>query len=179
MRGSSRPSPPHFYFSKEYLKTQLGFLNIPICQGRQDDKLRTASRVAPPVPPDKPTAEGPGRSYMTVSSIASTQDFPPGVLVRSERQKAVAEKIANSLPGNHRLTPEMPSIRHIAADIANIGQTFNKKLQFIVDSQSNEVIVKVIDKSTDKVIKVLPPEELQRLHRKLKETIGFLFNEQV
>ena len=116
---------------------------------------------------------------MTISSIASTQDFPPGILVRSERQKAVAEKIADSLPGNHRLTPKMPEIHHIAADIANIGQTFNKKLQFIVDSQSNEVIVKVIDKSTDKVIKVLPPEELQRLHRKLKEAIGFLFNEQV
>jgi flagellar protein FlaG len=115
---------------------------------------------------------------MTVSSIASTQDFP-GFFVRSERQKAVADKIANSLPGNDRQAPEMPNIRHIAADIANIGQTFNKKLQFIVDHQSNEVIVKVIDKSTDKVIKVLPPEELQRLHRKLKETIGFLFNEQV
>ena len=48
----------------------------------------------------------------------------------------------------------------------------------MVDFQSKEVIVKVIDKTTDKVIKVLPPEELQRLHRKLKETIGFLFNEQ-
>jgi flagellar protein FlaG len=115
---------------------------------------------------------------MTISSIASTQDFP-GVLVRSERQKAVADKIANSLPGNDRQTPEMPHIRRMVADIAQVGQTFNKKLQFIVDQQTNQVIVKVIDKSTDKVIKVLPPEELQRLHRKLKETIGFLFNEQV
>jgi flagellar protein FlaG len=115
---------------------------------------------------------------MTISSIASIQDFP-GVLVRSERQKAVADKIADSLPGNDRQAPEMPHIHRMAADISQIGQAFNKKLQIIVDQQSDQIIVKVIDKSTDKVIKVLPPEELQRLHRKLKETIGFLFNEQV
>jgi flagellar protein FlaG len=60
-----------------------------------------------------------------------------------------------------------------------VSQTFNRKLQFVVDQQSKEVIVKVIDRNTDKVIKVLPPEELQRLHRKLKETIGLLFNEKV
>jgi len=59
------------------------------------------------------------------------------------------------------------------------NRTFNKKLQFVVDLRSNEVIVKVIDAETDKVIKVLPPEELQRLHNKLKETIGFLFDQRV
>ncbi|MDR2543691.1 MAG: flagellar protein FlaG [Treponema sp.] len=64
-------------------------------------------------------------------------------------------------------------------DLERIGQAFNKKLQFVVDHTSNEVIVKVIDKETDKVIKVIPPEELQRLHRNLKETIGLLLDEMV
>ena len=62
-------------------------------------------------------------------------------------------------------------------DLERIGQAFNRKLQFVVDHNSNEVTVKVIDKETDKVIKVIPPEELQRLHRHLKETIGLLFDE--
>jgi flagellar protein FlaG len=106
-------------------------------------------------------------------SLASTQHFPV-IMARTEKQKAIAEKVTASLPGNDR-----QDIHRVAADIAQVSQTFNKKLQFIVDHQSNEVIVKVIDKTTDKVIKVLPPEELQRLHRKLKEAIGFLFNEQV
>jgi len=62
---------------------------------------------------------------------------------------------------------------------ANLQRTnaLNKKLQFVVDHSSNEVLVKVIDKETDKVIKVIPPEELQRLHKNLKEAIGLLFNE--
>jgi len=66
-----------------------------------------------------------------------------------------------------------------ALDLERIGHAFNKKLQFVVDHSSNEVLVKVIDRDTDKVIKVIPPEELQRLHRNLKEAIGLLFNEMV
>jgi len=66
-----------------------------------------------------------------------------------------------------------------ALDIQRIGQAFNKKLQFVVDHSSNEVLVKVIDKDTDKVIKVIPPEELQRLHKNLKEAIGLIFDEMV
>ena len=120
---------------------------------------------------------------MPISSIgtgfAPTRELT-GIQVRSEKQRAVVDTIIASLPGNNsHADSDSQSIRRVTADIAKVTQTFNKKLQFIVDQQSNEVIVKVIDKTTDKVIKVLPPEELQRLHRKLKEAIGFLFNEQV
>jgi uncharacterized FlaG/YvyC family protein len=67
----------------------------------------------------------------------------------------------------------------IMKDLETITIAFNKKLKFEVNHQSNEVTVKVIDPETDKVIKVLPPKELQRLHSKLKETIGFLFDERI
>ena len=77
-------------------------------------------------------------------------------------------------------TKVKPQVIHsAAADLQRISHAFNKKLQFVVDHRSNEVIVKVIDKETDKVIKELPPEELQRLHRNIKEAIGLLFDEMV
>jgi len=117
---------------------------------------------------------------MPISSVSSGVRFTSapeisGLQLRA-RQRAVAETLVAALPGNNR---DSQDIHHMAADIEQVSQTFNKKLQFVVDHQSNEVIVKVIDKTTDKVIKVLPPEELQRLHRRLKEAIGFLFNEEV
>ncbi|MDR2476882.1 MAG: flagellar protein FlaG [Treponema sp.] len=99
---------------------------------------------------------------------------------RSVKQRAAIEQFAATLPGNGGQMDFKPTeFNNVASDLEQIGLTFDKKLQFIVDLQSNEVIVKVIDKETDKVIKVLPPEELQRLHRKLKETIGFLFDKRV
>jgi len=80
-------------------------------------------------------------------------------------------------PAENKTKPHV--INSTASDLEQIGLVFNKKLRFVVDHKSNEVIVKVIDKETDKVIKELPPEELQRLHSNLKETIGFLFDERV
>jgi len=75
---------------------------------------------------------------------------------------------------------QQPSIQdRQILDLERIGYAFNKKLQFVVDRSSNEIIVKVIDKDTDKVLKEIPPEELQRLHENLKEAIGLLFDEMV
>ena len=122
---------------------------------------------------------------MPISSVGSGANLNPALelpqmQVRSAEIRAAAAEFAASLPGNGGQTDtSQQDIRRIAEDIAHVSQTFNKKLQFVVDQRSNEVIVKVIDRETDKVIKVLPPEELQRLYRKLKETIGVLFNERV
>jgi len=114
-------------------------------------------------------------SVVTGTSFAPQPELPKLQPVRSAaEQKAAVDRFVSSLPGNGEM-----DIHRVAADIEQVSQTFNRKLQFIVDQRSQEVIVKVIDKNTDKVIKVLPPEELQRLHRKLKETIGLLFNEKV
>ena len=118
---------------------------------------------------------------MPISSINSGVSFTPirelpGQQAASGKKRIAVDQLITALPGNSPKAP--PDIRRVALDIAKVSQAFNKKLDFVVDFQSNEVIVKVIDKTTDKVIKVLPPEGLQRLHRKLKETIGFLFNEQ-
>lgn len=56
---------------------------------------------------------------------------------------------------------------------------FNRKLKFQVNRELNQVIVKVIDRSTDEVIREIPPEEIQRLEAKLKEAIGLLIDEQI
>jgi flagellar protein FlaG len=127
-----------------------------------------------------------GTMGMTISSVVSGTSFAPQPelptlqQLRSADQRTAVDKFVASLPGNgENLNTAHPDIHRMATDIEQVSLTFNKKLQFVVDHQSQEVIVKVIDKNTDKVIKVLPPEELQRLHRKLKETIGLLFNKRV
>jgi flagellar protein FlaG len=95
--------------------------------------------------------------------------------VRSAQSRAaVMAKIEATLPGNRKEPPA-----DIMVELEQVSLAFNKKLKFEVNHQSHDVIVKVIDPETDKVIKVLPPEELQRLHSRLKETIGFLFDERI
>ena len=121
---------------------------------------------------------------MPISSVSSGLSYSstlelPETRVKFEKPRVDTDALTALVPGNDRKDSPPPDIRRVAADIAQVSQAFNKKLQFVVDQQTHEVTVKVIDKATDKVIKVLPPEELQRLHRKLQEAIGFLFNEEV
>ena len=88
-----------------------------------------------------------------------------------------ADEIALAYSGTQK--PQTPDLNKTASDLEHIGLAFNRRLKFIIDQESRELIVKVIDNETDKVIKVLPPEELQRLHSRIRETMGFLFDRMV
>lgn len=61
--------------------------------------------------------------------------------------------------------------------LEQISLAFNKKLKFSVNRQLDEVVVEVIDRETDTVIRELPPEEIQNLHLKMREMIGLLFDQ--
>jgi flagellar protein FlaG len=95
--------------------------------------------------------------------------------LRSVPQDRAVARFKENLPGNKQADVAEAAIAHLE----KIRSTFNKRLQFVINHESSDVTVNVIDSETDKVIKVLPPEELQRLSRKIEETIGFLFDEKV
>jgi len=69
-------------------------------------------------------------------------------------------------------------VRHIR-EIEKLSGLFNRRLQYSINRELDQIVVKVIDTETDKVIKVLPPEEIQRLHLRIREAIGLLFDEKI
>jgi len=121
---------------------------------------------------------------MPISSIGSSVSLIPSVELqgretRSTEQRVTLAQVAASLPGSgEQADVQEQEQNRIAVDTDIFGLTFNRRLQFEVDHNSNEVIVKIIDNTTDEVVRVLPPEELQRLHRNLQETMGSLLSEQ-
>ncbi len=60
-----------------------------------------------------------------------------------------------------------------------ISSMFDRKLQFRINDDLNRVVVKVIDSSTDKVIREIPSAEIQRLQIRIKEALGLLFDESI
>jgi flagellar protein FlaG len=119
-----------------------------------------------------------------MSVVASVGYIPVSPMPRTvEVMRAQAPRQPDAAAAQQPEEPkkEKPKqvIHSTTADLEQIGLVFNKRLRFVVNHDSHEVIVKVIDKETDKVIKELPPEELQKLHNNLKETIGMLFDERV
>ena len=115
-------------------------------------------------------------SLLSVSPVAATRETRPV----APRQAEARENISSYLPWNRSSGGNRAvDIVTTARELEDISYTFNRKLKFVVDYESQEVIVKVIDGETDKVIKILPPEELQRLHGRIRETFGFLFDQMV
>ena len=78
-----------------------------------------------------------------------------------------------------RKAPKPASIQSNLRKLEKTFLAFNKRLHFYVNEEIDRVIVKVIDAETDKVIKEIPPEEIQRLVARIEEAIGLLVDEMI
>ena len=114
-----------------------------------------------------------GSSTVTTQQELPREKRPP----LPAEEKAAAEQAEASLPGGQK--QKSADLKQTTLDLERISLAFDRRLKFVVDQESREILVKVIDNETDKVIKVLPPEELQRLHSRIRETMGFLFDRMV
>jgi len=62
-------------------------------------------------------------------------------------------------------------------ELEGLTRFLNRRLKFSFNEELQQVVVKIVDDETDKVIKVLPPEEIQKLHLRIRETLGILFDQ--
>ncbi|MFW5880873.1 MAG: flagellar protein FlaG [Spirochaetota bacterium] len=67
----------------------------------------------------------------------------------------------------------------LVEDLRVVTSALDRRLKFSINRELDQVVVKVIDRKTDKVIKELPPAEIQRLHVRLREAIGLLIDEEI
>ena len=70
-------------------------------------------------------------------------------------------------------------MRETLAQLEKLITKFNRRFQFTLDERINRIIVKVIDRETDKVIKEIPPREIQHLLAGLQEMVGMLVDEEI
>lgn len=74
------------------------------------------------------------------------------------------------------------SLAHLeqaAINLQELASKFNRKLHFSVDKRINRILVKILDKNTDKVVRELPPDEIVDMVARLKEFIGTMFDRMV
>ena len=96
----------------------------------------------------------------------------------ADQAKKVAKKLADAAADAAAEKPQdRVEVERYLQDIINYTEVFNKRLKFSINEDLDQVVVKVIDSQTDKVIKEIPPEVLQRLHVRIREAIGLLIDE--
>lgn len=105
------------------------------------------------------------------SPLAKT-NYKRGAEKRAGAHRAETARFQASLPGKMSADERDALVSRLVQK----SFAFNRKLQFVVKPDSPDVIVKVIDGNTDKVLKVLPPEELQRLRAGIDKIAGTLLD---
>jgi len=54
-----------------------------------------------------------------------------------------------------------------------------RKVQFSVNQELNQVVVAIVDPSTNQVIKEIPSADIQKMKARIRKTIGLLFDEMI
>jgi flagellar protein FlaG len=116
------------------------------------------------------TNGGNDRSKSAVKELAAKQQAS---------QKRLAAAAAEEAKERLRKSESAIDPDKYLGDILRFTSLFNRKLKFSINSRLEQVVVKVIDRETDKVIKEIPPEALQRLHERMQEFMGLLVDEEI
>lgn len=140
-------------------------------------ELEIQGRIAskPPVQKSKPHIQ------LTQAPAPETHSAPAAseqLENQKEKQKAVAEMAEKQMDEIQKPVTK-DEIEIFLKKALNDASIFNRDLRYSINRETNQIIVKVVDKTTDKVIKEIPPEAIQRLQASIREAIGLLVDEQI
>jgi flagellar protein FlaG len=70
-------------------------------------------------------------------------------------------------------------VKESVKDINEIVEKVKEDLAFEIHDETERMMVKVVDRKTQEVIKELPPEEMLDLSARIHEMVGLLIDEKV
>ncbi len=108
---------------------------------------------------------------MEIHGLGPTYDIPVGPNTTTTRQKEVApvESPVKTSQPRQGTDKSLSELQHISV-------LFDRRLEYAMNRDINRVVVKIIDVKTDKVIRELPPKQIQELYRSIREAVGLLFD---
>lgn len=109
---------------------------------------------------------------LDVSSIQSSSPHAEGSK-RAPAAEAATTEAGPAIASEAKLPADL---QETIRDIQRVSEAFNRRLSFSVNEKIGQVVVKVIDNDTDKVVREIPPTELQHVYERIREAIGLLFD---
>jgi flagellar protein FlaG len=117
---------------------------------------------------------------LDVSPIQTTSPIQSEGTKRAQsasEQEAADQADLARLAGTKPEEAAPPDLKTAIRDIQRVSEAFNRRLSFSINEKLGQVVVKVIDNDTDKVVREIPPTELQHVYERIREAIGLLFDE--
>lgn len=97
--------------------------------------------------------------------------------VEVARDKAETKnKIENSKNESGKDARITVDLEKTVEKVKEFAKRYTTKLSFAVDPESRESIIYVTNKETGKIIRQIPPEDIQKINKKMDEIVGLLFS---
>ena len=109
----------------------------------------------------------------------------------SGRTATVSTKSAEAArPAETPMADAAQVVQNITENIAQVKEdvrqlqrlsdaVMGRKVKFSVNQELDQVVVSIIDPSTDRVIKEIPSQDVQKLKVRIRKAIGLLFDEMI
>ena len=83
----------------------------------------------------------------------------------------------DALRKSERAAQEDEPLENVVSNLNQLVRDLHRELQFSVDEDSGDTVIKVIDSKTDEVLRQIPSEEVMRLRQRLEEAAGVIFQD--
>lgn len=96
----------------------------------------------------------------------------------TEARQAQAVKEGNKADSSKAQSREQTQedVNTAVSDLNNALDSMNVRREFKIEDSTNDVVVKIIDKDEQKVIRQIPSEEAVKLSKNIKEMVGLLYD---
>jgi flagellar protein FlaG len=112
-----------------------------------------------------------------ISSAVSMNSALAGSSVAASTPRPVTESSQSGKAQGGSASASPTELKQIVEQMQSQLESMNVSVQYSVyGDKDDKVAVKVVDKDTGKVIREIPPKEIQALQDKMSELVGLIFD---
>lgn len=110
-----------------------------------------------------------------LSKIVDTPPMASGSAAHKPRPASAAAPAAGQKPG--ATEPSLEQVKQAVQDINKSLKSLAQGLEFSVNTDTRQTVVKVIDRQTQEVIRQMPSEQALQIAKALDQVLGKLLSE--
>lgn len=116
------------------------------------------------------------------SEEAAAAALPPSKVSRAQAPvQTDTQPRAKASDAKQRLLDDPEKVKEIVKETINFFEKFVKNVQvdlkYEVDEKTDDVIVKVFERGTDKLIRQVPTEAILKLKQRISDLLGIIYDE--
>ena len=115
-----------------------------------------------------------GRNWAIDSRLYKTSSATP-----SAASKQLTISVPDAAEVAKTLVDNLSKDKTYIQKLQQVADSLDRKVTFNVNQELGQVVVKIVDPSTDKIIREIPSVDMQELKVTMRQTIGMIIDESV